>query len=234
MEAVVLAGGMGTRLKQRVADRPKPMALVAGRPFLDYVLASLERAGVRRVVLAVSYLASQISDHYGSRWNSLELDYSLETAALGTGGGFRLAMEKIRGDTFWALNGDSLLECDFKKMKTTHQAEHADLTIALRKVPDASRYGAAVWNGGQITGFQEKGGANGAAWINGGVYFCPKKVLNSSPLGQKFSFEKEILEVGSSTKKIWGVPCEGFFIDIGVPEDFDRAQNEPYLKGLIS
>ncbi|MHB1938882.1 MAG: sugar phosphate nucleotidyltransferase, partial [Acidobacteriaceae bacterium] len=169
MEAILLAGGLGTRLASRLHGIPKPMALVAGRPFLEILLNRLKRAGCTRVLLSVGHLHAVIQNHFGVSFYGMWLDYVIESVPLGTGGAIRTALAKATEDTVLVLNGDTFLQMDYAAMLESHAAEATSLTIAITQQADIARYGGVVLAGKRIVGFQEKG-QTGPGWINAGVY----------------------------------------------------------------
>jgi D-glycero-alpha-D-manno-heptose 1-phosphate guanylyltransferase len=222
-EVIVLAGGFGTRLQSVVSELPKPMAPVAGKPFLQYILDYLSAQGMQRCILAVGHLRHTIMEHFGSEYNGLQLVYSEEIEPLGTGGGIKQACEMLQGNNAFVLNGDTFFDVDLAALYNHHTKTGAQLTLALKTMYDFDRYGTVELNEeGIITGFLEKQHlAQGL--INGGVY-C----LNTSVFGQHlpkvFSFEKEVLEVQYRQGRIAGIEFDGYFIDIGIPEDYAKAQ----------
>lgn len=223
MEAIILAGGMGTRLRSVVPDLPKPMAPVAGRPFLAWVLDRLLDAGFESVVLAVGYKHEAISNHFGECHHSLALQYSVEGPPLGTGGAIRLAADQITQYPVFVLNGDTYLDLDYQVMLAAHQRTRASLSVAVCHVPDVSRYGALELEGDVIQGFQEKG-RSGPGYINAGVYLLSADVVKRIPAGETFSFEQQLLVPQVRELRPRAFLTEGRFIDIGIPEDYDRAQ----------
>ena len=233
MEAIVLAGGLGTRLRSRVADVPKPMAPVAGRPFLEWLLSGLAAEGFSRVILAVSYLRERIMDHFGPRWGGLDIGYAIEPEPLGTGGAIRysLAMAGRPGPVF-VFNGDTIAPFDYAQMRAAHRPGR--LTMALVQVPDCARYGSAQLQEGRIAGFCANG--KGPAWINAGVYVMDRAIFDGVTLPLRFSFETDFIP--RSLDRIQPYPVSGWFLDIGVPADYDRAQTEmpeklgPILAGI--
>ncbi|MDP1803521.1 MAG: nucleotidyltransferase family protein [Bacteroidota bacterium] len=229
--AIILAGGFGTRLQAVVTDLPKPMAPVNGQPFLNYQLNYLKHYGVKKIILSVGYLSEKIKDHYGSNFNGLEIDYVVEESPLGTGGGIRLALEKCNAELAFVLNGDSFFDVDLEKFYSQHSKQNAEVSLALRKVKDAGRYGTIEKNGdNKIISFKEKSGSAKEGIINGGVYIIDKNIyLNSTPSYTNFSIEKDFFEKQLNTLKIYGFEFEGYFIDIGIPEDYTTAQHD--LKG---
>jgi len=225
MQAVILAGGMGTRLKSVVSDLPKPMAPVCGRPFLGYLLALLERQGITEVVLSVGHLRERIIDALGDRHGGIRLRYAVEETPLGTGGALRAALDLIDAYPAFALNGDTFLELDYRAMERAHRAAGADLTIALRRMPDTGRYGRAKVERGRVIGF-EAGGQSGPGSINAGVYLFADNPLRDPVLPERFSFERDFLEPRIAALAPLAFETDGYFIDIGVPEDYARAQRE--------
>ena len=222
MEAIVLAGGFGTRLRQVVADVPKPMAPIAGRPFLEILLGSLARKGFARVVLSLGFMAEKISDHFGARFAGMDVAYVVEDAPLGTGGAIRLALEAYTQDHVFVFNGDTYLDLEVQSLEQRWQAKRHQVVVG-RQVPDTTRYGRLVVDGGCITGFAEKG-ISGPGLINAGCYVLAADALARFPLNQPFSIETDYLvpEVTSGTVDVF--VTEGMFIDIGIPEDYARAQ----------
>lgn len=225
MEAILLAGGMGTRLSSRLHGIPKPMAPIAGRPFLEILLGQLQRAGCARALLSVGHLYTVIQDHFGSSFQGMRLEYVVEHAPLGTGGAIRAALHLAKEGSALVLNGDTFINVDYAAMLKFHAAESSTLTMTVTRQPDIARYGGVVLDGNRIANFQEKG-QSGPGWINAGVYAVQKNLPWSDHLEEKFSFETDFLvpEVERLSPRAFSV--EGFFLDIGVPEDLDRAQTE--------
>lgn len=223
MEAIILAGGMGTRLRSVVPDLPKPMAPVAGRPFLAWVLDRLLDAGFERAVLAVGYRHEALSAHFGARHRDLPLHYSVESHPLGTGGAIRLAADQITRYPVFVLNGDTYLELDYRAMLAAHRHAGAELSVAVCRVPDVGRYGALEIDDGVIRGFHEKG-RSGPGYINAGVYLLSAEVMQRIPDGEPFSFEQQLLVPQVRQLRPRAFLAEGRFIDIGIPEDYERAQ----------
>lgn len=227
MEAIILAGGLGTRLQSVVKDTPKSMALVNGRPFLEYLLDDLINQGVARIVLSVGYLHEQIIGHFGKKYRSLKLDYAIETEPLGTGGGIRLAFWKIKGDKAVIVNGDSMFRFDLRQMMVYHESKRSDITIALRKLRNTDRYGRVTLNRSRrITCFSEKDPAAGPGLINGGIYIINKDALMAPEWRGRFSIEQDYFPNNLGHKKIMGFVTNGYFLDIGIPDDYLRAQHD--------
>jgi D-glycero-alpha-D-manno-heptose 1-phosphate guanylyltransferase len=223
MQAIVLAGGLGTRLRGVVPDLPKPMAPVAGRPFLAWVLDRLVESGFESAVLAVGYRHEAIHEHFGDDYRGMALRYSVESTPLGTGGAIRLADEHVSAYPVFVLNGDTFLELDYRAMLDAHQRARASLSVAVCRVADVGRYGALEIENDRIHGFLEKGG-DGPGLINAGVYLLAAEVLQQIPVGQPFSFEQQLLVPRVTEIRPLAFRTEGRFIDIGIPEDFERAQ----------
>jgi D-glycero-alpha-D-manno-heptose 1-phosphate guanylyltransferase len=223
MEAIVLAGGLGTRLSSVVPDLPKPMAPVAGRPFLAWILDRLADAGFHRAVLAVGYRHEVIRDHFGSGYRGMELIYSAEDAPLGTGGAMRLALAQVDESPVFVLNGDTYLDVDYVAMSAAHAAHRVALSVAVVRVPDVSRYGSLEIEDDRICGFLEKG-SHGPGYINAGVYLVDTELLAGIPAGTPYSFEQGLMVPSVATLRPVAFRTDGLFIDIGVPEDYERAQ----------
>jgi D-glycero-alpha-D-manno-heptose 1-phosphate guanylyltransferase len=229
MEAIVLAGGLGTRLASRLNGVPKPMAPVAGRPFLEFLLTQLDRAGCTRALLSVGHLHSVIESHFGNSFLGLRLDYIIEDVPLGTGGAIRKALPRASEKSVLVLNGDTFLKADYAAMMRFHAAEAAALTIAVTHQPDVARYGGVTVKDGRIVSFQEKG-QHAPGLINAGAYVLDRNMQWPKALAEKFSFETDFLVPEISRLAPAAFEVNGFFLDIGVPEDLDRAQTQ--LAGL--
>lgn len=224
MEAIVLAGGFGTRLRQVVPDLPKPMAPVAGRPFLEILLSDLARKGVRRVVLSLGFMAEKIQSHFGGHFAGMDIVHVVEAVPLGTGGGVRLAMEQCEEDHVFVFNGDTFLDLEVEAVEQ-HWRNHCNPIIVGREVPDTARYGRLLTEMTRVIGFTEKG-VSGPGLINAGCYVFNKGQLDEFPLNMAFSLETGYLAGVVQNKLIDVFVTAGRFIDIGVPEDYVRAQIE--------
>jgi len=222
MEAVILAGGLGTRLRAVVQDVPKPMAPIAGRPFLEILLANLSRQGFRRVILSVGYMADSIVDYFGTHFGNLELQYAIEEEPLGTGGALSEALRHCTSDHAFVFNGDTFLDLEVGAMEGIWQQDRLPV-IALREVPDTSRYGRVELDGRRVVNFGEKTNA-GPGRINAGCYVLPVDILADFKSPAPFSFEADFLRYAIRDTEFVGFVSNGLFIDIGIPEDFVRAQ----------
>lgn len=219
-EAIILAGGLGTRLAGVVADRPKAMAPVAGRPFLEWQLEYLQSQGVRRVVLAVGHRSEQIVAHFGDRFGDLAIAYEVEKAPRGTGGALRCAIQKAEGAGVFTLNGDTLLLADLGALE---RARGERMAMAVRGVADCRRYGTLQVENGTVVAFREKGGT-GEGLVNGGLYWLSRDLFDGFALPQAFSFEDDFLSPHVKLLAPRAVVTTGFFLDIGIPESYLEAQ----------
>jgi len=225
MKAVLLVGGMGTRLRAVVASTPKPLASVGSRSFLELLVRQLRFQGIRRLVMCTGYLSDQIEKEFGDghSWD-VAIEYSREAQPLGTAGAVKLARSCLAGcPEFLVLNGDSFLELDLGQLVRFHQQQGGLISITARRVENANRYGTVeVDAGGRVTGFAEKTGGEAPGLVNAGVYVFNRTVLDYIPEGP-VSLERDIfpklLEHG-----IYALEQHGMFIDIGTPEDYARAQ----------
>lgn len=228
-EAIILAGGFGTRLQSVVKDVPKPLAPVSGRPFLVYLLDLLAAQGIRRVVLATGYLADLVESTLGHRWGVMSLVYSREREPLGTGGAMVQAMGQVHGDTCFVLNGDTYLALDYAQFDRFADTYGCSIGIALAQVEDTARYGAVILDDERVVGFSEKG-RQGIGYINAGVYRLVRSAIQQFRKGEVFSFEQAVLAPAAAAASVCGYTRTRDFIDIGVPEDYARAQRmfEPH------
>jgi len=223
MTAVILAGGLGTRLRTVVADRPKVMAEVHGRPFICYLLNQLTVAGIRRIVLCTGYMAETVRALLGDRYNGAELLYSVESKPLGTGGALRLALPLLTSDPVLVMNGDSFCAVELRQFAAEHSRRRAAASLALAEVTDISRYGAVTTApNGAVTSFEEKGAREGKGLINAGIYLLARDRIAAIPPDEMISLERDIFPglIGSG---LYGSAQSGKFIDIGVPEDYRAA-----------
>lgn len=223
MEAIILAGGLGTRLQAVVSDVPKPLAAVAGRPFIIWILDALAEQGFDKAILSVGYRHEQIVDALGHAWQDMALDYAIESVPLGTGGAIRFAIRQASAEQLFVLNGDTYLALDYEVMLNAHLQSHSLLSLAAVTVSDKSRFGGLEIVGDRVTGFLEKGGT-GVGRVNGGTYIINRNLFDLLSLPDKFSFESEILSARVTSLKPLAFMVDGLFIDMGVPEDFARAQ----------
>jgi D-glycero-alpha-D-manno-heptose 1-phosphate guanylyltransferase len=227
-EAIILAGGFGTRLQSVVNDVPKPMAPINNEPFLNYVFDYLKHYQIEHVVLSTGYLAEKIVEYYKTEFKGIKISYAKEESPLGTGGGIRLAMTKCNTKDILVLNGDSFFDVDINTHYENHSSKQADCTLALRKVDNAARYGTIVLGSENvIETFREKNNIEQSGLINGGVYVLNRELyLNKTDEANAFSIEKDFYETKIKEIHIFGFEYAGYFIDIGIPEDYKKAQDD--------
>lgn len=223
-DVIVLAGGFGTRLRSVVPDLPKPLAPVAGRPFLAYVLDRYAAAGMRRAILATGFRSEAIEQAVASPWKGMEVVISREATPLGTGGAIRQAGRLIGGDGAHVANGDTFLRFDAAALEAVTRSLGVPMGVALVRVDDVRRHGAAKVSGGRLVGFTEKGGT-GPGLINAGSYFLTADAFAQLPDRDSFSFEEMVLTPWSAAGKVAAYEGVESFIDIGIPEDYARAQH---------
>lgn len=223
-DALILAGGKGTRLRSVVADRPKVLAPVAGRPFLTYLLDQVQQAGASRVVLSTGHLAQQFAVAIGNDYHGLPIAYAHEESPLGTGGAIRFAGQSTQCDQLLVMNGDSYFNADLNEYVGWHAARGNDASLLLAPVPDASRYGAVELAGdGRVVAFLEKREGLGPGLINAGIYALRREMLQRIPDGP-CSLERDVMPDWIARLHVGGLAGQGEFIDIGVPEDYRRSQ----------
>ncbi len=226
MQAIILAGGAGTRLQSLVKDVPKPMADINGKPFICYLLDYLAAYDVKKILLSVGYRYEIIRDYFGSQYKDMDIRYVIEDKPLGTGGALKKALMVVEGEEFIVLNGDTFFNLDLKKMIDLHHAEDSILTIAVKPMHDFDRYGTVIMKDNRVVGFEEKSFKH-FGYINGGIYVIKKAISEFFDYDKDtFSFETDFLY-----KKINDIYpcvfiCDDYFIDIGIPDDYKKAQRE--------
>lgn len=231
VRACVLAGGLGLRLRSVVADRPKALAPVGGRPFLEYVLRQLAEQGIRDVTICTGYGSEEIKrfTDQGAAWG-LRIAYSEEQEPLGTAGALRLAMDRFADGEFLVLNGDSFFDVPFARLIDAQRSMNAEGTIAVRWTDEPGRFGSIEADGdGRVTSFREKVD-DGPALINGGIYFLERSVLSDLALGAAASLERDVFPsiVGRTGGRGLGTATfDGWFTDIGVPDDYASVDRDP-------
>jgi D-glycero-alpha-D-manno-heptose 1-phosphate guanylyltransferase len=222
--AVILAGGLGTRLRSVVADRPKILAPISGKPFLSYLLDQLDEARVRYAILCTGYLGDMVQETLGNNYKNIKLAYSQESIPLGTGGAVKFAEGLFKANHILVMNGDSYCTADLNKFWEWHIKKKSNVTLILTHVQDTGRYGQVkTAKNGALECFMEKGDEHGSGWINAGIYLINRDFISSIPLGRSVSLEKEIFpkRIGHN---IYGYRSEGSFLDIGIPEDYKSAE----------
>jgi D-glycero-alpha-D-manno-heptose 1-phosphate guanylyltransferase len=229
-DAVILAGGLGTRLRSVISDLPKPMAPVNGKPFLCYVLEYCQKQGISHAVLSVGYKGHLIREYFGNHFRTqglpghIKLSYSFEESPLGTGGGIRLAMDQVISDPFYVLNGDTWFNVNLKLLLDQHIAAGSKITLSLKELSDFDRYGTVETSDNRVISFREKQPCT-RGLINGGIYCMRKESLEHFEPGSVFSFEKDVLEKSAGVSTLTGFTFPGYFIDIGIPGDYAEASS---------
>ena len=230
-EAIILAGGLGTRLRSVVADRPKCMALVKDKPFLFYLITYLQHQGINKFIFSVGYMHEVIEEYLACNHASLYYNIALEEEPMGTGGAIKLACKKATSENALVCNGDTLFKIDVEELSSFHKKHNADCSLCLKPMKNFERYGVVeLKDDDAVQSFKEKKYYD-YGYINGGVYALNVERFQNENLPSKFSFEKDYLEKNSMSAndgkaKLFGLTQDKYFIDIGIPEDYERAQEE--------
>lgn len=223
MEAVILVGGMGTRLQSVIHDIPKPMAPVNGVPFLQYLFEYLYRNRIRKIILATGYKHECIENYFGNSYKNIAIEYSPESEPMGTGGALKKAFGKAVGDTVVILNGDTFFNVNIDALINRHLLLASDLTFCLKSMMNFDRYGVVVTSENRIVGFEEKKYCHYGN-INGGVYAAKTDIFSKFELPSKFSFEADFIQKYVNKYEFNFYKSDGYFIDIGIPEDYKNVQ----------
>ncbi|RFS26502.1 D-mannose-1-phosphate guanyltransferase [Chitinophaga silvatica] len=224
-ECIILAGGLGTRLRTVVADKPKCMAPIGDQPFLYYLLQYLHQQNVSHAILSLGYLSEQVIDWCQNNPLPLRVSFSVEETPLGTGGGIMHALSQVEGDLVFIVNGDTYFDVAFNELEKFHIGHHAAISLALKPMQQFERYGSIGLNAEQqIIAFKEKQYCE-EGLINGGIYLTSTSYLKNQGLPTSFSFEKEVLEPGVAKGNLYGYISDTYFIDIGIPSDYEAAKN---------
>lgn len=224
METIILAGGMGTRLQELVPDVPKPMAPVGGKPFLYYVFQWLEKYKIEKVIISAGYKSEAIVSYFGNSFNKVSIDYSIEMKPLGTGGALAFALHKTTDNEILIINGDTYFPVSLDNFHSFHSESRNVFSMALKKMKNFSRYGSVECEGNTILKFNEKRFCK-EGLINGGIYIIDRRFLEAGQFPEVFSLEKDLLEKEANSWKLKGQVFDDPFIDIGIPEDYMRAQS---------
>lgn len=223
MEVIILAGGLGTRLRSVVKDIPKPMALVNNKPFLEYILNWLSQYSITKIIISAGYKSESIINYFGTEFNNIPIQYAIEKEPLGTGGGILNAMAQVRDENVLIVNGDTYFPIDIDVLFSEHLRLNGQITIALKTMTDFDRYGSVSMDtNSNILQFHEKT-ATKQGLINGGIYILNRKFIQKHNLPRKFSFENVILEKEVINNRIKGKQFSDQFLDIGIPEDYNKA-----------
>jgi NDP-sugar pyrophosphorylase family protein len=225
LTATILAGGLGTRLRSVVADRPKVLAPVRGRPFLAFLLDQLADAAIRKVVLLTGHRAEQVQEAFGETYEGMRLIYAKEPTPLSTAGALRRALPLVTGSRVVLLNGDSYCDVCIDELHDWHCQQKAGASLGLVEVPDVSLFGQVRRDRiERVIAFEEKGQAHGSGWINAGVYLIERKLLAELPADRPLSLECDVLPNWVSRRLVYGMECGNRFIDIGTPESYSEAE----------
>jgi D-glycero-alpha-D-manno-heptose 1-phosphate guanylyltransferase len=231
-EAIILAGGLGTRLKSVVSDLPKCMAPVCGRPFLFYVINYLRSQGIEKFIFSLGYKHEMIEEYLRQQFSTLNYTCSIEREPLGTGGAILAACYKTTEENVLVLNGDTLFKVSLQEAAAFHFSKKSTGSILLKPVKNVDRYGEVeLHEDGSVKSFREKKFID-SGFINGGVYILHVPGFLEEELPEKFSIERDYLENYFDTKKIYGLPQDAYFIDIGIPEDYRQAQLDLQISPL--
>lgn len=221
--AAILAGGLGSRLRSVVSDRPKVLALVNGRPFIAALLDQIVESGAESVALCTGYLGEQVEAAFGAVYRNLKIFYSREPSPLGTAGALRLALPLLGDGSIVVMNGDSFCDARVKDVLSWHRARAARATLLLSEVADTSRYGRVrIADEDRVVGFEEKDASGGRGWINAGVYVIERELLETITDDRSVSLEREMFPSWIG-KGMYGFKTSGRFIDIGIPETYADA-----------
>jgi len=230
-EAIILAGGVGSRLKAAVSDKPKCLAPVNGIPFLTYLLTYLQSQKIARFIFSLGYKHEMIEAFLKENFSHLDYELSIEAQALGTGGAIKMACKKVANENAFVCNGDTMFKIDAEKLADAHEELNSLCTIALKPMKNFDRYGnVEIDRQNAIIAFKEKKFCS-AGIINGGVYALNAFAFAELELPEKFSFESDFLE--KQITGLYGNVQDAFFIDIGIPEDYHRAQSEKELLEIL-
>ena len=225
-DVIILAGGLGTRLKSEVPDLPKCLAPVANKPFIDHILSYFIDQGQQRFIFALGYLYEMVLEHIDTNWPNLNYSYTVENEPLGTGGAIALAATKVTSDDFLVLNGDTLFKIDGYRFYQHHISHVSLVTLALKLMSDFDRYGTVeVDETDKIVAFHEKKPCE-TGLINGGIYLINLAYYQSLSFPKKHSFEKDVLEAFVGKGNMYAQIFDDYFIDIGIPADFNRANHD--------
>lgn len=226
MQAIILAGGFGTRLKSLVDNIPKPMADINGKPFLEYLLNYLNKQNINNIIFSVGYKNEIIKDYFKNYFNGINISYSTEKNPLGTGGAIKKALEFVKNDDCFIINGDTFFEANLDDLYQLHKSKNADVILSLKQMKNFDRYGTVKINeNNKIICFEEKKYQE-SGFINGGVCIIKKNLFEKFNLEEKFSFESDFIEKYYKNLNIYGILFDKYFIDIGIPEDYERSKKE--------
>ncbi len=225
-EAIILAGGLGTRLRKAVPDLPKCMAPVNGKPFIFYVIHHLKQQGIQRFLFSLGYRSEAFTSFLADTLSVGSYEIIIEKEPLGTGGAIQFAIQHAITENVLVVNGDSIFITHLAEQVNFHETHHADCTLALKPMENFSRYGVVELNANDSVALFKEKKFYAKGLINGGVYIINKNIFTKYSFPEKFSFETDYLQQYYTAGGMYGIEQDGYFIDIGIPEDYQRAQTE--------
>lgn len=231
---VILAGGLGTRLRTIVSDKPKSMVAIKGMPFLEYQIKYFKKQKFNNFVICSGYKYHHIVNYFSNQYDkSIKISHSIEEEQLGTGGAIKQALRLVENQ-FFVVNGDTIAQVNLHEMIKFHIEKMADMTISLVKIGDSSRYGSVITDeDNRIIKFDEKQTGTTNQFINSGIYLIKKNSIDWKSLPTKFSLEKDVFSTMIKNKRIFGYETDGYFVDIGIPSDLKRFENDISLLGWL-
>ncbi len=233
MQAIVLAGGMGRQIKSDLGNAPKPMAVVNGRPFLEFVLLFLRKNGFENIIISTGYMKPVIESYFGNgkEWK-LKIKYTDEDFLRGTAGSVKLAEDMIEGEQFLVVNSDTFHDIPVYELIKAHLTYGGFVTMALKETSSPEKYGAVeLLENKQVSRFLGRGHKDYARLVNTGIYIFNKEALKLIQPNENISLEKDIFPLLSKLGKLYGYVCDGYFLDIEVPENYELIKKK--LKELI-
>jgi len=231
LEAIILAGGFGTRLKSLVNEVPKPIAPIGEKPFLAWLIDYITDQGINRIIISVGYKKEKIIQFINKNYKDLDIVFSIENEPLGTGGAIARALILSQSENIFVINGDTFCKIKYKEMAFNHNEGIADISMVLKQENETKLRGSAVVSNGRVLKFIEKGN-QGKGLINCGIYYFQKSIFDGYQLGKIFSFEKDFLQKHISKISVNAYLTDEYFVDIGIPNHYLKAQKE--IKSLFS
>lgn len=222
MQIIILAGGFGTRLQSVVRDVPKPMADINGKPFLDYIFQYLSQYNISKIILSIGYKQEIVENYFKTFYKDINIEYSREEKPLGTGGAIKKALAKTQEKNILVLNGDTFFQIDIDSLFEEHTSRQAQITLSLKKMYNFDRYGSVVIENQKVKRFEEKKHCE-SGYINTGIYIIQRDIFDNFSIPEEFAFE-EFLSSNIYNLKVYGKAFDdAYFIDIGVPQDYEKA-----------
>jgi len=225
-EVIILAGGVGSRLKSVISDKPKCLAEVNERPFLSYILDNLIKYSFDRFIFSLGYLSEEVVNYVKETYPQLDSVFSIESEPLLTGGAIRLALEYVESDSVLILNADTYFGLDLNSFYKTHLSRNLDVTLALKPMLDYDRYGSVKFDDQQIIYSFEEKEPKEFGYINGGYIYLKKEVFTEYLINVPFSFEEEFVKTQIGKNRIGAFVDDSYFIDIGIPEDYSKVTRD--------